>query len=50
MKITNEQDIRQIAFSHSSDIDYEDIANLYKKLTTKLLLHQIILYISERIF
>ena len=25
----------QIAFSHSSDIDFQDFMNLYKKCTTK---------------
>ena len=26
---------QQIAFNHSSDIDFEDFVNLYKKCTTK---------------
>ena len=32
MKIPNKQ---EIAFNHSSDIDFKDFMNLYKKCTTK---------------
>ena len=55
MKITNKWELKQIAFSHSSDIDFKDFINLYKKCAAKpyflmLLLRQIIFYVSERIF
>ena len=33
MKIPNKQELQQIASHRSSDIDYEDIMNLYKKCT-----------------
>ena len=35
MKIRNKREIQQIAFNHSSDIDFEDFMNLYKKCTAK---------------
>ena len=35
MKITNKQEPQQIAFNHSSDIDFKDFMNLYIKRTTK---------------
>ena len=35
MKIPNKQELHQIAFNHSSDIDFEDFMNLYKKYTVK---------------
>ena len=35
MKIPNKQELQQIAFNHSSDIDFKDIKNLYKKGTEK---------------
>ena len=35
MKIPNKRELQQIAFNHSSDIDFEDFMNLYKKCTTK---------------
>ena len=59
MKIQSKQELQQTAFNHSSDIDFKDFMNLYKKCTAKpcsflkllmLLLHQIILHVSERIF
>ena len=58
MKIPNKRELQQIAFNHSSDIDFQDFMNPYKKCTAKaysflsfiLLLHQIILYFSEKIF
>ena len=31
MKIPNKRELQQIAFSHSSDIDFQDFMNLYKK-------------------
>ena len=58
MKISDKRELQQVAFNHSSDIDFQDFMNLYKKCTAKpyffllliLLLHQIILQVSERIF
>ena len=35
MKIPNKQELQQIAFNHSSDIDFKDFMNLYKKCTEK---------------
>ena len=35
MKIPNKRDLQQIAFSHSSDIHFQDFMNLYKKCTEK---------------
>ena len=31
MKIPNKRELRQIAFNHSSDIDFQNYINLYKK-------------------
>ena len=31
MKIPNKQELQQIAFNHSSDIEFKDFVNLYKK-------------------
>ena len=58
MKISSKRELQQISFNHSSDIDFQDFMNLYKKRTEKpysflvliLLLHQIIFHVSERIF
>ena len=36
MKIPNKQEFQQIAFNHSSDIDYQGFMNLYKKSTSKI--------------
>ena len=36
MKIPNKRELQQIAFNHSSDIDFQDFMNLYKKRTAKL--------------
>ena len=36
MKIPNKQEFQQTEFNHSSDIDFKDFMNLYKKCTTKL--------------
>ena len=36
MKIPNKQQPQQIASNHSSDIDFKDFMNLYKKCSAKL--------------
>ena len=36
MKIPNKTELQQIAFNHSSDIDFQDFMNLYKKCASKL--------------
>ena len=33
MKIPNKRELQQIALSHSSDIDFKDFMNIYKKCT-----------------
>ena len=35
MNIPNKKELQQIAFNHSSDIDFQDFMNLYKKCTAK---------------
>ena len=35
MKIPNKSELQQIAFNHSSYIDFQDFMNLYKKCTAK---------------
>ena len=35
MKIPNKQELQQTAFNHSSNIDFQDFMNLYKKYTAK---------------
>ena len=35
MKISNKRELQQIAFNRSSDIDFQDFMNLYKKCTAK---------------
>ena len=35
MKNLNKQELQQIAFNQSSDIDFRDFMNLYKKCTAK---------------
>ena len=35
MKILTKRELQQIAFNHSSDIDFQDFMNLYKKCTAK---------------
>ena len=35
IKIPNKRYLQQIAFIHSSDIDFKDFMNLYKKCTAK---------------
>ena len=36
MKILNKGELQQIVFNHSSDIEFKDFMNLYKKCTAKL--------------
>ena len=38
MKIPNKQQLQQIAFNHSYDIDFHFFMNLYKKCTAKTIL------------
>ena len=33
MKIPNKRELQQIALNHSSDIDFKDFMNIYKKHT-----------------
>ena len=35
MKIPNKRELQQIALNHSSDIDFKDFINIYKKCTTE---------------
>ena len=35
MKIRNKQELQQIAFNHTSDIDFKGFMNFYKKCTAK---------------
>ena len=35
MKIQNKRELQQIAFNQSSDIDFQDFKNLYKKSAAK---------------
>ena len=35
LKIQNKQELQQIAFNHSSDIDFQEFINLYKTCTAK---------------
>ena len=35
MKIPNKQEFQQIAFNHSSDIEFKDFMNLCKKFTAE---------------
>ena len=35
MKILNKRKRKQIAFNHSSDIDFQELTNLYKTFTEK---------------
>ena len=59
MKIPNKQELQQIAFNHSSDIDFRDFINIYKKCTAKpysflvidsTLASDNLFYVSEIIF
>ena len=36
MKVPNKRALQQITFNHSSDIDFQDFVNRYKKCTAKL--------------
>ena len=42
MKIPNKLELQQIAFKHSSYIDFQDFMNLYKKCTAKYYLFSVI--------
>ena len=42
IKIPNKQEIQQIAFNHSSDIEFKNFMNLYKKCATKPHLYLVI--------
>ena len=35
MKIPNERGLEQMAYNNSSDIDFKDFMNIYKKCTAK---------------
>ena len=35
LKISKKQELQQITFNHSSDIDFKDFMNIYKKCTAK---------------
>ena len=35
MKILNKRKLRRIAYNHSSDIDFKEVLNLYKKCAAK---------------
>ena len=35
MKIPNKREVQQVAFNHSSDIDWQDFMNLYQNCTAK---------------
>ena len=35
MKIPNKRELQQITFNHSSDINFQDFVNLYKKCIAK---------------
>ena len=35
MRILNKRELQQVALNHSSDIDYKDFINIYKKCTDK---------------
>ena len=58
MKIQSKWELQQTAFNHSLDIEFKDFMNLWKNALQNhilfwlqmLLLHQIIFYVTERIF
>ena len=57
MKIPNKWELQQVAFNHSSDIDFKDFINLYKKCIVQLYSFLVInaalasdTLVSERIF
>ena len=35
VRIPNKRELQQISFNHSSDIDFKNFMNIYKKFTTK---------------
>ena len=35
MRIPNKREVQQIVFNHSSDIDFQNFMNVYKKCTEK---------------
>ena len=35
MKIPDKRELQQVAFNHSSDIEFKDLMNLYKQYTAK---------------
>ena len=35
MKVPNKRELQQIAFNHSSDIDFQDFMNFYKNSTVE---------------
>ena len=35
MKVSNKRELQKIAFNHSSDINFKEFMNLYKKFTAK---------------
>ena len=35
MKILDKRELQQIAWNHSSDVDFQDFVNIYKKCTDK---------------
>ena len=35
MKTSNKRELQQITFNHSTDIEFKDLMNLYKKCTAK---------------
>ena len=46
MKIPNKRELQQIALNHSSDIDFKDFMNIYKKMYCRAMIqhyHQMIL-------
>ena len=42
VKIPNKRELQQVAFNHSSNIDFQDFMNLYKKCIPKLYLPLVI--------
>ena len=58
IKVPNKQELQQVAFNHSSDINIKNFMNLIKNVLQNhilsysfmLLLYQKILHVSERIF
>ena len=45
MKVPNKRKLQQIAFNHSSDIEFQDFMNLYKKCTSKPSFLSIIIFL-----